>query len=179
VTNHVPPPVLVLMGVSGGGKTTIAEALAERLGWDYAEGDVMHPAANIAKMSAGIPLTDEDRQPWLARIADWISAQTAAGKPGIVTCSALKRSYRDVLRGENVIFVYLKGSYELIASRLAERTGHFMPPSLLRSQFATLEEPGEDENAITVDIGGSTAQTTQAVLDRLDKAVPGYSEVSS
>lgn len=162
------PPVLVLMGVSGCGKTTIAELLAAHLGWNYVEGDSMHPAANIAKMSSGHPLTDEDRWPWLAKIADWIHAQTAAGKPGIVTCSALKRSYRDVLRGTNVLFVYLHGTKEVIAARLATRTGHFMPPSLLDSQFAILEEPGPDERSITADVGGVPTAAVREVLEQLN-----------
>lgn len=148
------PPVLVIMGVSGSGKTTIGRMLATELGWEYAEGDAMHPEANVEKMASGHPLTDEDRWPWLATVAGWIKDKTAAGQPGVITCSALKRSYRDLLRGDNVLFVYLKGSRELIARRLAERQGHFMPPELLDSQFAALEEPGPDEQAVTVDVSG-------------------------
>jgi gluconokinase/shikimate kinase len=163
-----PEPVLVIMGVSGGGKSTVAGLLAGRLGWDLAEGDDMHPAANIAKMAAGHPLDDADRWPWLARVADWIRVRTAADRPGIVTCSALKRSYRDVLRGPSVVFVYLAGSRELIARRVAARQGHFMPAALLDSQFAALEPPGPDEHAITVDITGSPSDEAAQILQQLD-----------
>jgi len=150
-----PPVVLVLMGVSGSGKTTVARIIAERLRWPFEEGDALHPPANVAKMAAGHPLTDEDRAPWLAKVADWVDARLDAGESGVITCSALKRKYRELIdrRGERVEFVYLHGSRELIASRLAGRHGHFMPSSLLDSQFATLEEPGADEPAIRVEIG--------------------------
>jgi gluconokinase len=170
MTFHSTPsePVLVIMGVSGGGKSTVAGLLAGRLGWDLAEGDDMHPAANIAKMAAGHPLDDADRWPWLARVAEWIQVRTAADRPGIVTCSALKRSYRDVLRGPNVVFVYLAGSRELIARRIAARQGHFMPAALLDSQFTDLEPPGPDEQAITVDVSGSPADEAAQVLRTLD-----------
>ena len=161
-------PVLVIMGVSGGGKSTVAGLLAGSLGWDLAEGDDMHPAANIAKMAAGHPLEDADRWPWLARVAEWIHARTANGRPGIVTCSALKRSYRDKLRGPSVVFVYLAGSRDLIARRIAARHGHFMPAALLESQFATLEPPGPDEQAITVDITDSAASEAGYVIRTLD-----------
>jgi gluconokinase len=163
-----PEPVLVIMGVSGGGKSTVAGLLAGRLGWDLAEGDDMHPAANIAKMAAGHPLDDADRWPWLARVAEWIRVRTAADRPGIVTCSALKRSYRDVLRGPSVVFVYLAGSRELIARRVAARQGHFMPAELLDSQFAALEPPGPDEHAITVDITGSPSTEASQILQALN-----------
>ena len=149
------PVVLVLMGVSGCGKTTVAQLLAERLRWAYEEGDALHPPANVAKMAAGHPLDDADRAPWLAKVADWVDTQLDAGQSGVITCSALKRSYRALIdrRGAGVEFVYLHGSRELIASRLATRHGHFMPSTLLDSQFATLEEPGADEPAIRVEIG--------------------------
>ena len=149
------PVVLVLMGVSGCGKTTVGELLAERLRWAYEEGDALHPPANVAKMHAGHPLDDADRAPWLAKVADWVDARLDAGESGVITCSALKKSYRALIdrRGEGVEFVYLHGSRELIASRLATRHGHFMPTSLLDSQFETLEEPGADEPAIRVEIG--------------------------
>jgi gluconokinase len=142
------------MGVSGSGKTTLGEALAKRLGWDFQEGDDLHPAANIAKMKAGIPLTDEDRAPWLAKVVAWIADELRKGHSGVITCSALKRSYRDqiVARRGNVRLVYLKGDHDLIAGRLAKRHGHFMPPSLLDSQFAALEAPGPSEHAIEIDI---------------------------
>lgn len=164
----VSPPVLVLMGVSGCGKSTIAGMLAGRLGWDLAEGDDMHPRANVDKMAAGHPLDDADRWPWLDRVAAWITDHTTSGRPGIVTCSALKRSYRDVLRGEKVVFVYLAGTREQIADRLAVRHGHFMPVSLLDSQFAALEPPGEDECSITVDIGGAPGSEATEIVRRLE-----------
>lgn len=179
MTVQSPPPVLVIMGVSGCGKTTIAQMLARELHWDYAEGDAMHPQANVEKMASGHPLTDEDRWPWLAKAAEWIKGKTAAGQAGVITCSALKRSYRDVLRDDNVVFVYLKGSRELIARRLVERHGHFMPPRLLDSQFAALEEPGPDERSVTVDISGEPPQTEHAVLDALRGVVPGLQRVQS
>jgi gluconokinase len=160
-------PVLVIMGVSGSGKSTVAGLLAGRLGWDLAEGDDMHPPANVTKMAAGHPLDDEDRRPWLTTIATWIHEHTAAGRPGIVTCSALKRSYRDVLRGEHVVFVYLAGSHDQIARRLAARHGHFMPAGMLDSQIATLESPGPDENAITVDVAESPYDEADEILRRL------------
>ncbi len=142
------------MGVAGSGKTTIARALAERLGWHYQEGDALHPQANVAKMSAGTPLTDADRWPWLHAIAAVIDTWRAEGTNGIVTCSALKRAYRDILIGPrpDVRLVFLAGDKPLIAARMAARTGHFMPPALLDSQLATLEPPGPDENPIVVDI---------------------------
>lgn len=167
-------PVLVIMGVSGSGKSTVAGLLAGRLGWDLAEGDDMHPPANVAKMAAGHPLDDEDRWPWLAKIATWIHQHTAAGRPGIVTCSALKRSYRDVLRGDNVVFVHLAGSRDQIAKRLAARHGHFMPAGMLDSQIATLETLGPDENAITVDLGESPYEESEEIIRRLHLATaPG------
>jgi carbohydrate kinase (thermoresistant glucokinase family) len=167
-----PDPVLVIMGVSGAGRSTVAGLLAGALGWDLAEGDDMHPAANIEKMAAGHPLDDADRWPWLARVAEWIRARTAADRPGIVTSSALNRSYRDVLRGPSVVFVYLAGSRALIARRLAARQGHFMPAELLDSQFVTLEPPGPDEQAITVDITGSPSTEAAQILQMLQSAGP-------
>ena len=138
---HRLPPVVVVRGVSGSGKSTVAGILAARLGWDLAEGDDLHPAGNVAKMRAGRPLTDDDRWPWLAEVAAWITDHAATGTPGIITCSALRRSYRDRLRGDNVFFVQLSGSRDRIAHRLAGRSDHFMPPALLASQMATLEAP--------------------------------------
>lgn len=161
------PVVLVVMGVSGSGKSRVAGVLAGRLGWDLAEGDELHPPENIAKMAAGHPLTDADRWPWLARVEAWIEHHTDAGQCGVITCSALKRSYRDRLRGDHVVFVYLAGDRELIATRLALRHGHFMPPALLDSQFATLEPPGPDERAITVGISGSVAHEADEIVARL------------
>jgi carbohydrate kinase (thermoresistant glucokinase family) len=159
------PPVLLVMGVSGSGKTTVGKALADALGWSFQEGDDLHPAANIAKMKAGMPLTDADRQPWLAAIANWIDGQAARIEPGIITCSALKRAYRDDLRigRPQVWLVFLEGSRELIAERLAHRQGHFMPPRLLESQFAALEAPGADEPVIDVGIETSLDDQIRAV----------------
>jgi len=139
------------MGVSGSGKSTVAGILADQLGWDLEEGDELHPAANVAKMHAGIPLTDDDRRPWLESVSCWITEHTEAGLPGIITCSALKRIYRDRLRGENVVFVHLAGTRDTIGRRLDARLDHFMPGILLESQIATLEPPGPDENALVVD----------------------------
>jgi gluconokinase len=148
------PCVLVVMGVSGSGKSTIGEQLAKRLGWSYEDGDRFHPASNVAKMSAGEPLTDEDRWPWLQAIADEIDRVCLAGGHAVIACSALKRAYRNVLvRGRSdVRIIFLDGTQELIAGRLAQRKGHFMPPGLLASQFKTLEPPGPTENPVVVSI---------------------------
>lgn len=160
-------PVLVIMGVSGSGKSTVAGVLAGRLGWDLAEGDDLHPEANVAKMHAGQPLSDEDRLPWLETIAAWIRSHTQAGTPAIITCSALKKRYRDILRGEGVVFVFLQGSKDKISDRLASRHGHFMPPSLLESQFEALEEPTEDESYISLCVSASPAEEAEEVIERL------------
>jgi gluconokinase/shikimate kinase len=160
-------PVLVVMGVSGSGKSTVAGLVASRLGWDMAEGDDLHPPANVAKMHSGQPLTDDDRWPWLESIADWIRAHTASGIPGVITCSALKKRYRDVLRGEGVVFVFLEGTKDRISDRLASRHGHFMPPALLASQFEALEAPTEDENFISLCVTATPAEEAQEVIDRL------------
>jgi gluconokinase/shikimate kinase len=160
------------MGVSGCGKSTVAGLLAGRLGWDLGEGDDLHPPANVAKMAAGRPLTDDDRWPWLRRVAGWITEHTAAQRPGIITCSALKRSYRDVLRGERVVFVFLDGSRELIAARLRARYGHYMPASLLDSQFAALEPPGPDEQAVRVDITAPPSVQADFIVSRLTLPIP-------
>ena len=142
------------MGVAGSGKSTIAALLAERLGWTYVDGDSFHPPANIAKMSDGTPLDDDDRWPWLRAIAAHIDAIRAAGGHAVVTCSALKRAYRDILIGarSNVRLVYLDADRGTITRRFASRTGHFMPVSLVDSQFAALEVPGGDERPIVVSI---------------------------
>jgi gluconokinase len=163
--------ILLVMGVSGSGKTTVGAMLAGALGWKYAEADGFHPAANIEKMAAGHPLTDEDRLPWLAAIAAWIDQETAAGQPGVVTCSALKRRYRDFLRAgrPQVQLVYLDGSRDLIASRLAARHGHFFTAAMLDSQFADLEEPTPDEHALTVSIGGTPKHIVEEILARLGR----------
>lgn len=164
---YVDPPVLVLMGVTGCGKSTVAAALAARLHWEVCEGDDLHPPANVAKMHAGHPLTDADRAPWLAEVRAWIDAQTAAGRPGIVTCSALHRRYRDVLRTPQVVFVHLAGSRELLLSRLAERHGHFMPAELLDSQLDALDPLEADEQGVTVDITPPATEQAQAIIEAL------------
>lgn len=161
--------VLVVMGVSGSGKTTIARELANRLGWSFEEGDDLHTEANVAKMHAGIPLDDGDRAPWLKAVAAWIDRQRARKTPGVITCSALKRNYREVIIDghPDVRLVYLRGSFELIASRLAQRHGHFMPASLLKSQFDALEEPAADENPLTVDAASTPGEIIGAIIRRL------------
>jgi gluconokinase len=157
--------VLVVMGVAGVGKSTLGEALAERLGWPFQEGDALHPAANIAKMKAGQPLTDADRLPWLDAIGAWIDGQLGAGCSGVVTCSALKRAYRDRLaKGHTgVTFVFIELDQARVAERMASRQGHFMPPSLLASQFAALEPPGPDEPVIVVDGAAPVSAQVEAV----------------
>ncbi|CAM3624350.1 gluconokinase [Isoptericola cucumis] len=161
VTEH-----LVVMGVSGSGKTTIAGLLAERLGHDLAEADEFHPPANIEKMSAGTPLTDADRAPWLAAIREWLDHESDAGRAAVVTCSALKRSYRDELRRARgrVRFVHLDGDPDLLAERITHRSGHFMPPTLLPSQLATLEPLDADEDGTTVDIADSPDEIVASVV---------------
>jgi len=165
------PPILVIMGVSGSGKTTIAKELAARLGWPFEEGDALHLEANVAKMHAGFALTDADRQPWLEGVLAWIDGQRARSQPGIITCSALKRSYRQLIIGSRteVRLVYLRGSRALIAERLGERHGHFMPPSLLQSQLDTLEEPGDDEGPIVVDVGPPAGQIAEKIIELLSE----------
>jgi carbohydrate kinase (thermoresistant glucokinase family) len=161
--------VIVVMGVSGSGKTTVAALLAGRLQWEFEDGDWLHPEANVEKMHRGIALTDEDRRPWLRAIAAWIDQTRHAGRHGVVACSALKRSYRDVLIGErrDVRLVYLKGDEALIARRITARHGHFMPASLLHSQFEALEEPGPDERPITVSIEARPAEIVARIVGEL------------
>ena len=171
------PCALIVMGVSGSGKSTIAAALAKRLGWSYEDGDRFHPANNVTKMSAGQPLTDEDRLPWLRAIASEIDRVAAAKTHIVIACSALKRVYRDILvhgRPDTRI-VYLQGSRELIAARLAARKNHFMPPGLLDSQFAALEEPRADENPVIVGIGASVDTIVNEVVGRL--ALPDEAQI--
>ena len=157
------------MGVAGSGKTSVAAGLARHEGWALLEGDSFHPAANILKMKAGTPLTDDDRWPWLRAIAARVDAVRADGQSAVVACSALKRAYRDILIGDrsDTVLVYLRGSQGLIAGRMAARKSHFMPPALLDSQFAALEEPGPDEHPIVADIDGSSASVVEAVIRHL------------
>lgn len=166
--SSTPPRILVVMGVSGSGKSTLAALLAERLDWDLAEGDDLHPRANVEKMASGRPLDDDDRAPWLRIIGSWIDEHLDDGRPGVITCSALKRSYRDVLRRDGVVFVHVVGSRHLIDERMTARTDHFMPPALLTSQLATLEVPGPDERVVTVDASGTPDHEADEVVAALD-----------
>jgi gluconokinase len=161
--------ILIAMGVSGAGKTRIGEMLAERLKCTFTDGDAFHSAANKEKMHNGIPLTDDDRWPWLRTIRAAIEEKQRAGETAVFTCSSLKRSYRDILRDgdRDVCFVYLKGSREVLQQRLQTRTGHFFDPSLLQSQLDTLEEPGEDE-AITVSIELTPEQIVDEVVAKVE-----------
>jgi gluconokinase len=174
------PHAIVVMGVSGSGKTTIGKALAERLGFEFRDGDEFHPKANVEKMRAGIALNDDDRAPWLEAIAAWIDEQRAAGRHGVVACSALKRSYRAMLRGArpDVCLVYLKGGKELIGRRMAARQGHYMPASLLDSQFAALEEPGDDEGAIVVSIADEPAAIVEAIVEKMSSPLVEQASVA-
>jgi len=164
------PAVLIVMGVSGSGKSTIGALLASRLRWEFEDADWLHPAANVEKMHSGIPLTDEDRRPWLDAVAAWIDHCRRSREHGIIACSALKRRYRDILIGgrADVRLVYLKGTEELIARRIAARHEHFMPPSLLHSQFEALEEPGPEEHPIIVSIEPRPHQIVARILSALN-----------
>lgn len=166
--------VMIVMGVSGSGKSTVGTLLAERLRWEFVDADRFHPPSNVDKMRSGIPLTDEDRGPWLDAIATWIDQTRETGHRAILACSALKRRYRDVLIGDraDVRLVYLEGDETLIASRLASRHGHYMPPSLLHSQFDALEEPGADENPITVSIKPEPQEIVTRILATGSKLEP-------
>ncbi|MGW1374997.1 gluconokinase [Streptomyces sp. NPDC002446] len=169
-TPDAAPHVIVVMGVAGTGKTTIGPLVAAELGVPYAEGDDFHPPANIAKMSAGTPLDDDDRWPWLDAIGAW--AHGRAGRGGVVSSSALKRAYRDRLRAAapGVVFLHLTGDRALIGARMAERTGHFMPAALLDSQFATLEPLGPDEAGVAVDVSGTPRQIAERAVAALRAA---------
>jgi gluconokinase len=170
------PCALVVMGVSGSGKSTIADRLAERLRWTFEDGDRFHPASNVAKMSAGQPLTDEDRWPWLQAISDEIDRVCKAGEHAVIACSALKRAYRDVLvhgRGD-VRIVFLDGAPPLIANRLALRKDHFMPPGLLESQFKTLEPPEANENPVIVSIDAPVEAIVDDILRQLAMGPADY-----
>jgi len=175
MTQGIEKPLVVVMGVAGSGKTTIASALAERLGVPFVEGDSLHPAANVKKMASGMPLTDEDRWPWLRAIGERMEVERVTGHGVVVSCSALKHVYRDCLRKEvhgRVQFILLDGSRELISARMKKRKGHFMPPALLDSQFATLERPTADEHATILDISHTIPSlVTEAVLAVTAEAV--------
>lgn len=164
------PGVIVVMGVAGSGKSTIAAELARRLGWRFAEGDSFHPAANVEKMREGVPLTDVDRWPWLDAIAAWVRQTRASGARCVVACSALKRAYRERIADgrADVRFVYLKGTYDLVSTRMASRTGHYMPLALLRSQYETLEEPGSDENPLVIPIERPPEELATRILEALE-----------
>jgi gluconokinase len=168
------PCALVVMGVSGAGKSTVGEALAARLGWPYQDGDQFHPESNVAKMRAGHPLTDEDRWPWLRAIAAEIDRVCKLGGHVVMGCSALRRVYRDILvHGRtDVRIVYLNGTEPLIEDRLSHRTGHFMPPGLLASQFATLEPPGPDEHAVITSIEVPVEAIVDDILHQLGLIQP-------
>jgi gluconokinase len=165
------PVIAVVMGVSGSGKSTVAALLVGALGCQFQEGDNLHPPENVEKMRSGIPLTDADRLPWLRRIAEEIDGWRARGECGVLTCSALKRSYRDIIIGDRpeTVLVYLKGSRDLICRRMAARHEHFMPVALLDSQFATLEEPTPEEHPIIVDVGGKPAEIAHEIVCRLEQ----------
>lgn len=165
------PLVLIVMGVAGAGKSTVAAQLATGLGWPFLEGDDLHSPANVEKIRGGRPLSDADRLPWLRAIAASIDGWRGAGQSGVVACSALKRVYRDILIGErpNVRLVYLEGSRELIRRRLATRHSHFMPAALLDSQFTALEPPGAEEHPITVGIDGEPGEIVATILRRLGR----------
>ena len=160
------PPILLVAGVSGSGKTTIGSLLAGRLGWEYAEADNFHPAANIAKMAAGHPLTDEDRWPWLDAIGAWIDATAAKNRPGVVTSSALKRVYRDRLRAgrPQVRLIYLDADRDTVARRLTARNGHFFPPALLDTQFADLEPPTADEHPVRINVDEDPLEIVEKLI---------------
>ena len=166
------PCALIVMGVSGSGKTTIGEKLAARMSWRYEDADTFHPARNVAKMSAGQPLTDEDRWPWLKAIAAEIDRVCAAGDRVVIGCSALRRVYRDMLvhGRDDIRFIYLEGTEALIADRLGQRKGHFMPPGLLTSQFQTLEPPTDDERAVTVSIDAQAEVIVDRIISQLSQS---------
>ncbi len=172
LVNTITKPVIaVVMGVSGSGKTTVAVLLSAGLGCQFQEGDDLHPAANVEKMRSGTPLTDADRLPWLQKIADELDGWRARGESGVLTCSALKRSYRDIIVGgrTDVTLVYLKGSHDLIHRRMTARHEHFMPVALLDNQFATLQEPTPDERPITVDVAGRPIDIVAEIVSQLEE----------
>jgi carbohydrate kinase (thermoresistant glucokinase family) len=175
------PVVVVVMGVSGSGKTTVSALLSAALGCQFQEGDDLHPVENVEKMRGGTPLTDADRMPWLHKIAEEIDSWRARGESGVLTCSALKRSYRDIIIGDrpDVTLVYLRGSYDLIRRRMAARHEHFMPVALLDSQFATLQEPTSDEHPIIVDVGSRPAEVATEIVRQLEERHGNSSGIKS
>lgn len=166
-----PPRQLIIIGVAGSGKTTVGRELARRLGCPFADADDFHPASNVARMAAGIPLTDHDRWPWLEAIAAWIRARAAAGETAVVTCSALKRAYRDVLRAASpdTCFVHLTAAREILEARIGARRGHFMPAALLASQLATLEPLAAHEPGIAVDVAPPPQEVVSEIVRRLGR----------
>lgn len=166
---------VVLMGVSGTGKSSVAAGLRDRLGWDFVEGDDLHPRENVAKMESGVPLTDEDRAPWLDRVNEAMRAQADRDRPALVTCSALRRRYRDRLReglevpGVGVFFCHLHAPVEVLEPRMQQRTKHFMPTDLLASQLDTLEPLGDDEDGAVVDVTPPLEQVVEAALAAIDQ----------
>lgn len=176
LSNSIAKPVIaIVMGVSGSGKTTVSVLLSAALGCQFQEGDDLHPAANVEKMRSGTPLTDADRLPWLRKIAEEIDSWRTRGKSGVLTCSALKRSYRDIIIGNrsDVTLVYLKGSHDLIHRRMAARHEHYMPLALLDSQFATLQEPTPDEHPITVDVGAKPIEIVTEIVHQMEERQVG------
>jgi gluconokinase len=166
--------IVIVIGVSGAGKTTIGKLLAEQLGWKFYEADDFHPHANIEKMRSGHPLTDEDRWPWLDKLRDQITLSLAAKDSAVLACSALKRAYRDRLRvSDDVRFVFLRGDYALIENQLRRRRGHFMNPVLLRSQFADLEEPGPNEEVVTIELGPTPEELVSEIKTKLELSGKG------
>jgi carbohydrate kinase (thermoresistant glucokinase family) len=163
------PRIVLLMGVAGSGKSTTGQNLARHLGWEFRDADTFHPPANIAKMKSGAPLTDEDRWPWLDAIGSWVDDRRRDGGTGIVSCSALRRRYRDRLREgrPEMALVFLDGSFATIAERMQRRKGHFMPPALLQSQFDTLERPGPDEHAVQVSVTMAPRKVVERIVKEL------------
>ena len=160
--------IVIVFGVSGAGKTTIGKLLAKRLGWQFLEADDFHPRGSIEKMRDGLPLTDEDRWPWLKLLREQIERSLAAKENAVLACSALKRKYRERLRvGDNVKFVLLRGDYALVEKKLHSRRGHFMNPDLLQSQFADLEEPESDEDAVTIELGRTPEELVEEIKTKL------------
>lgn len=174
MTDFLPGNIIIVMGVSGCGKSTVARHLAQRLGAHCRDGDELHPAENIRRMSSGIALTDADRQPWLEAIRDYACDQASRHVNTVIACSALKRSYRELLNeAGRVFFVFLEGSIGLIGARMHEREGHFMPESMLKSQFDALEDPRGEANVVTISIDTTPDRISQHAAEAL-QAHPGF-----